>query len=159
MSNTTIRTRIVTRTVEVRVCGCSAILARVSDTSVLPKRHRALVSDEGVLQTGCDRETTSTWAPGHDAKAAGILAALHRADVPVVDETGVQVPALDWAEANLTDALVAKVAHQPTRKDKPTTTIQTADGETATVRIGRDGIAREADGDRTWKPGSYLLAA
>jgi hypothetical protein len=155
MSTSTTRTRTRVVTVQVRTCACSTLQARVADASVLPAKHRRYVED-GILSTRCETETTKTYAPGHDARLAGLVASLARAEVPVQDEDGDDVPALEWAESHLSPALVEKASHVPARREVPTVTIRLADGTEAEAKIGRDGKARTESGD-THKAGTYLL--
>ena len=151
-------TRTIVKTITVRVCACSTIEAQGVKADDLPKRYREFVDAEGTLHTGCEAETQRTYAPGHDARTAGILAALHRKRIKVLDADGQEVDALTFAEDNLSEALVAKVAYEPKERPKAEPVEITVNGETVKARIGRDGIARVVDSDATHKPGTFLLA-
>jgi hypothetical protein len=148
MSSTTTATATRTRVIEVVVntCACSTIHATVGDVK-LPKKVAKFVTD-GVLSTGCEAETLSIWAPGHDARAVSILSALKRAGI----EDGVT-----YNEVAITPALQAKIDYVPTAKERPLTAIRLADGTEVEARIGRDGKARTESGD-VHNPGTFLLA-
>lgn len=158
ISTTTV---VVTREIQVRTCACSLLEANVPDASVLPKRHRAFVTD-GTLRTGCEATTQSAFAPGHDARLAGLLQSAARAGIEVTlgTETG---PATEVAARVLSPALAAKVAYVPVeRKSGREVTVRlVTDGKVATATTaGRlDGRGRFTDeAGTTHQAGTFILA-
>jgi hypothetical protein len=147
-TTTTPATRVRVVEVPVRTCACASVRATVTSEqeAALPKRLRSYVTD-GTLATGCDRDTAGRFAPGHDARFAGLLAALRRVGAEAA-----------YDETALTPALQAKVDYDPVVKEKPLVKVRLADGTEVEARVGRDGKARTEGGD-VHPAGTWLLAS
>ena len=148
------------KTAEQVACTCQTIAVFITGTPEdVPSRYRDFVTDtadadgkEGfmTLATSCDDLTWSKFAPGHDARIAGLLQiAARMGGEASIEEGGLLITAspVGLATSYLSEALAAKVAYVPkprTPKAKVTKSVET---QTVTAKVGRWEYPGTVDAD------------
>lgn len=98
-----------------KTCTCGSLTVLVPADATVPARSRRWLAEadgERALRTGCTAPTKGAWAPGHDARAVGLLNSAVEMGTVVRgdgDDAEWDEPAR-WAEDNLSGLLSAKVA-------------------------------------------------
>lgn len=103
-------------------CECGRWAATAPALSAVPWKHRAFATEaaDGTvrLATGCTDTTGAAFAPGHDARLAGLLQTAARAGGTATRDDATDAPAA-LAARFLSAALARKVAHAPAAPAAP----------------------------------------
>jgi hypothetical protein len=108
-------------------CGRVEVVLPAEALALVPRKHRRFLETEApdeagwlYLATECEVPTWGTFAPGHDARLAGLLQTADRADgYATLDGGTTQLTGVDAAARLSSEGLAAKVAAPaPTRKAK-----------------------------------------
>ena len=110
----------------------------------VPAKHRWMLSDLTpdeagwvYMETGCTEDSWGLFAPGHDARLAGMLQTAARLGLDATTRDGVAGDPVILA-GGISEAFQAKVAHVPAPKPRKTKIQKTAEQQVpAKAKVGR----------------------